>query len=243
MPATPPRPATPGQPSTERVRGIFSGIAPTYDRVNAVASFGVDSHWRRAVVRLSGVTRSSTVLDLCCGTGDLALAMAERGHAERVVATDFVPEMLDLAKAKAAKVPAGARIDFVQADAQDLPFDDGSFDIATVGFGVRNLPDRSANFREVHRVLRPGGRYLVLEFSRPPFRPFRAVYHWYLRTVVPWLGEVIAHDREAYRYLNDSVLEFPAQVALAAELHAAGFSEVRWRSLTFGIVAVHSAVK
>lgn len=243
MPATPPRSATPGRPSTERVRGIFSSIAPTYDRINALASFGADSRWRRAVVRLSGVTRGSAVLDLCSGTGDLALTMARRGRPERVVATDFVPEMLELARAKFAKVSLETVVDLVQADAQALPFDDGSFDVATVGFGVRNLPDRPANFREVHRVLKPGGRYLVLEFSRPPFRPFRAVYHWYLRTVPPWLGLVIAHDREAYQYLNDSVLEFPSQVALAAELYAAGFSEVRWHNLTFGVVAVHVAVK
>ncbi len=233
----------PGQPSTERVQGIFAGIAGDYDRVNAVASMGVDRLWRLATVRLSGVRSSHRVLDLCCGTGELALAMARRGRPAEVLATDFVPEMLELAEAKAASIVPRPRVRFEQADAQSLPYEDESFDVATVGFGVRNLPDRAANFREVHRVLKPGGRYLVLEFSRPPFAPFRSAYHWYLRTVVPWLGGLLAGDRDSYQYLNDSILGFPGQVALAAELHAAGFESVSWRNLTFGVVAVHVARK
>lgn len=243
MPAPIHRRPSPGRPSTERVRGIFSGIAGDYDRVNAVASLGIDRLWRHAAVRLAEVHPSSRVLDLCCGTGELALAMARRGRPAEVVATDFVPEMLALARAKAEAISPGPPVRFEPADAQDLPYEDESFDVATVGFGVRNLPDRAANFREVHRVLKPGGRYVVLEFSRPPFAPFRSVYRWYLRTVIPWLGGVLAGDRASYQYLNDSILEFPGQVALAAELHAAGFSNVSWRNMTFGVVAVHIARK
>lgn len=243
MPLPPRRRSGPGQPSTARVRGIFAGIAGSYDRVNAAASFGIDGLWRRSVVRMARVRSDSRVLDLCCGTGDLALAMARRGRPAEVVATDFVPEMLALARQKASKRLPSTPIVFAEADAQALPFDDASFDIVTVGFGVRNLPDRAANLREVHRVLRPGGRYLILEFSRPPLTLFRAVYHWYLRSVVPWLGGVIANDRASYQYLNDSILEFPSQVALAAELYAAGFESVSWSNLTFGIVAVHVATR
>ncbi|MBA4370904.1 MAG: bifunctional demethylmenaquinone methyltransferase/2-methoxy-6-polyprenyl-1,4-benzoquinol methylase UbiE [Coriobacteriaceae bacterium] len=230
-----------GEATTERVQGIFSGIAGSYDLINALASFGIDRLWRRAVVRMSGAGPDTRVLDLCCGTGDLALAMARLARPAVLVATDFVPEMLAIAERKAARHPAGPAPEFRQADAQALPFEDASFDVVTVGFGVRNLPDRTANFREVLRVLAPGGRYVVLEFSRPPSRVFRALYHWYLRSVVPWLGGLFAHDRESYRYLNDSILRFPVQDVLARELEDAGFAEVSWRDLTFGIVAVHVA--
>lgn len=243
MPEEGPASVTPGQATTERVRGIFSGIAADYDRLNAVLSLGLDALWRRSVVRMSGVTSESRVLDLCCGTGDLALAMARHGRPAEVLATDFVPEMMAVAERKAAKRPLPAPLRFAQADAQALPFADESFDVVTVGFGVRNLPDRAADFREVRRVLRPGGRYLILEMSRPPFAPYRAVYHWYLRNMVPWIGGVVSGDRAAYRYLSDSILEFPSQAALTAELYAAGFGAVGYRDLAGGIVAVHVATK
>jgi demethylmenaquinone methyltransferase/2-methoxy-6-polyprenyl-1,4-benzoquinol methylase len=151
--------------------------------------------------------------------------------------------MLEVGREKAAAYEGETKIEFQVVDAQDLPFPDESFDVVTVAFGVRNLPDRAANFREVHRVLAPGGRYVVLEFSRPPFAVFRAFYHFYLRTVIPFLGGRLTGDRESFQYLNDSILAFPGQVALAGELHRAGFAEVRWHNLTFGIVAVHVAVK
>lgn len=243
MPAQMQQGPSAGLPSTERVHGIFSSIARDYDRLNAILSLGVDESWRRRVVELSGVTSESRVLDLCSGTGDLALTMARRGRPAEVVATDFTPEMLAIAEQKAALRPVPVPLTFGLADAQALPFADESFDVVTVGFGVRNLPDRAANFHEVRRVLKPGGRYLVLEMTRPPFVPFRALYHWYLRTVVPWVGGVVSGNREAYRYLNASILEFPTQMALAAELHAAGFESVRYRNLTLGIVAVHVATK
>jgi demethylmenaquinone methyltransferase/2-methoxy-6-polyprenyl-1,4-benzoquinol methylase len=232
-----------GRPTTDRVKHIFSTIAPEYDRFNAISSLGVDRRWRRRAVALARLKRTSEVLDLAAGTGDLTLALARYGGPASVLSTDFVPEMLEVGKVKAAGYEGDTAIDFAVVDAQDLPFDDASFDVVTVAFGVRNLPDRAANFREVHRVLRPGGRYVVLEFSRPPFPPFRAAYHFYLKTVIPFLGGRLTGDRESFQYLNDSILRFPGQVALAGELHKAGFGEVTWRNLTFGIVAVHVAVK
>lgn len=233
----------PGQPTTDRVRSIFSKIAPDYDRFNALSSLGTDKGWRKKTVALAGLKRDSVVLDLAAGTGDLTMAIARQGRPARVVSTDFVPEMLEVAKEKATRYDGPTTIDFAIADAQDLPFDDASFDVVTIAFGVRNLPDRAANFREVVRVLKPGGRYLVLEFTRPPFPPFRAAYHAYLRTVIPALGGMVAGDRASFEYLNESILAFPRQVALAAELHKAGFSAVSWHNLTFGIVAVHVATK
>ncbi|MDH4140588.1 MAG: class I SAM-dependent methyltransferase, partial [Coriobacteriia bacterium] len=129
------------------------------------------------------------------------------------------------------------------ADAQALPFPDASFDVVTVAFGVRNLPDRDANFAEVHRVLNPGGRYVILEFSRPPFAPFRWAYHFYLRRVIPLIGGMLTRDRGSFEYLNNSILHFPDQPSLAADLRRAGFDAVSWRNLTGGIVALHTAVK
>lgn len=236
-------PDAPGRPTTDRVKQIFSTIAPEYDRFNALSSLGIDRRWRARAVRMANLKRTSEVLDLAAGTGDLTIALARLGGPARVLSTDFVPEMLDVGRTKAAAFEGDTVIDFEVVDAQDLPFPDESFDVVTVAFGVRNLPDRAANFRQVHRVLRPGGRYVVLEFSRPPFPLFRALYHFYLRTVIPFLGGRLTGERESFQYLNDSILRFPGQVALAGELHRAGFGEVTWRNLTFGIVAVHVAVK
>jgi len=230
-----------GTPTTERVKGIFSRLAPRYDAFNLVSSFGLDRWWRRVAVRTARLTPDSEVLDLACGTGDLALALARLGRPKSVLATDFVEEMLEVAKRKAARYEGPTAISFAQADAQALPFSDASFDVVTIAFGVRNLPDRAANFREVRRVLRPGGRYIILEFSRPPFAPFRAVYHAYLRWVIPAVGALVAGDRASFEYLNASIRAFPAQEDLARELEAAGFSRVSWRNLSGGIVAIHVA--
>lgn len=232
-----------GTPTTEKVQAIFQDLAPDYDRFNKLSSLGIDRLWRRATVKLARLNRNSRVLDLAAGTGDLTMALANLGAPASVMVTDFVPEMLDVAREKAAGYAGDTKIDFATADAQDLPFSDAAFDVVTIAFGVRNLPDRSANFREVFRVLRPGGRYVVLEMSRPPFAPFRALYHFYLHTVIPTLGGLLTGNRAPFEYLRDSILGFPGQVALAGELHKAGFGEVTWRNLSGGIVAVHVAVK
>ena len=237
-------PEEPGVATTERVRGIFAGIAGRYDLFNRLSSFGIDRSWRRRTVHLAALKPESRVLDLCSGTGDLALALARQGQPAEVVATDFTPEMLEIAEAKATRVGFGhTTVSFRLADAQSLPFPDASFDVVTVAFGVRNLPDRTANFREVHRVLKPGGRYVICEFSRPPFFLWRWIYHVYLRVVIPAIGGVLTRDRASFQYLNDSIRLFPRQPALAAELRAAGFPAVSWTNLTGGIVALHVAVK
>jgi len=233
----------PGRPTTERVRGIFSSIADRYDLFNAMASMGIDRGWRRELVRACTLTPASRVLDLCSGTGDVAFALAEQGRPAEVVATDFVPEMLAVAEKKAAERRPETPVLFSVADAQDLPFPDASFDVATVAFGVRNLPERERNFAEVLRVLKPGGRYVILEFSTPSFAPWRAAYHVYLRQAIPAIGGVLTGDRAGFVYLNDSIRQFPTQPQLAAELRDAGFSAITWKDLTGGIVAIHTAVK
>lgn len=233
----------PGRPTTERVFGIFSRIADRYDVFNAMASLGIDRTWRRRLVKAAALTSQSRVLDLCSGTGDVAFALAEQGRPAEVIATDFVPEMLAVAEKKAAERKLATPICFSVADAQSLPFADESFDVVTVAFGVRNLPHRELNFAEVLRVLKPGGRYVILEFSRPPFPPWRGVYHVYLRHAIPAIGGVLTGDRAGFVYLNDSIRQFPAQAELAAELRAAGFSAISWKNLTGGVVALHTAVK
>ncbi len=234
---------TPGRPTTERVQGIFSSIADRYDVFNAMASLGIDRGWRKQLVRACALNSDSRVLDLCSGTGDVAFALAEQGRPAEVVATDFVPEMLAVAEKKAVERRTETPVLFSVADAQDLPFPDESFDVVTVAFGVRNLPERERNFTEVLRVLKPGGRYVILEFSTPGFAPWRAVYHVYLRQAIPAIGGVLTGDRAGFVYLNDSIRQFPTQPQLTAELREAGFSAISWKDLTGGIVALHTAVK
>ena len=232
-----------GHPTSERVSGIFSAIADRYDVFNTMASLGIDRGWRRELVRAAHLSPSSRVLDLAAGTGDVAFAVANLGRPAEVVATDFVPEMLAIAEKKSAENPPAVPVSFSLADAQELPFDDDSFDVVTVAFGVRNFPDRERNFREVLRVLRSGGRYIILEFSRPTFAPWRGVYHVYLRHAIPAIGGALTGDRDGFVYLNDSIRQFPTQAQLAAELRRAGFTTISWKDLSGGVVALHTAVK
>jgi len=231
-----------GVPTADKVKGIFANIAGRYDLLNSLSSLGMHHAWRRRTVRGAGLTAGCAVLDLAAGTGDLSLAFARTGVPASVLGTDFVPEMLEVAVRKAGEWPGPVDLRFEVQDAQALTLPDATYDVVSISFGLRNLPDRAANMREVLRVLKPGGRYVILEFSRPQawFRPF---YHFYLRFVIPSLGALIAHDRESYTYLGDSIRKFPPAEALAGELRVAGFSAVRWVSMTFGVVALHVATK
>ncbi|NTU70772.1 MAG: bifunctional demethylmenaquinone methyltransferase/2-methoxy-6-polyprenyl-1,4-benzoquinol methylase UbiE [Coriobacteriia bacterium] len=232
-----------GHPTSERVSSIFTSIADRYDTFNSMASMGIDRGWRRELVRAAHLTPSSRVLDLASGTGDVAFAVANLGHPAEVVATDFNAEMLAVAKAKAEQNPPAVPVSFSIADAQALPFDDATFDVVTVAFGVRNFPDREKNFAEVLRVLKPSGRYIILEFSRPNLAVWRGVYHLYLRHAIPAIGGALTGDRDGFVYLNDSIRQFPAQAELAAELRRSGFTTISWKDMSGGIVALHTAVK
>jgi len=244
---TPPRDAVEaaeaGRPTTEKVRGVFSHIARRYDLMNSVMSFGLHHVWRRRTVAEAGLTPGCTVLDVAAGTGDLALALARTGLPSKVVATDFVSEMLDIARAKAVGWSGPTELEFEIQDGQALTFPDASFDVVTVSFGVRNMPDRAAAFSESLRVLKDGGRYLILEFSAPRSALFRPLFKLYTGVIVPLLGAVIAGDRASYQYLNDSIMQFPAPELLGDELCAAGFSQVRWVPMLFGAVNLHVATK
>lgn len=233
----------PGQPTAERVSGIFSKIAGRYDLFNILSSMGIDRLWRRVLVKQCALSCDSRVLDLASGTGDVAFTIARLGKPGSIMATDFCPEMLEVAKQKYARGSFETPIEFKVVDAQDIPFDDASFDVVTVAFGVRNMPERMTAYHEAHRVLGDGGRYVILEFSKPPFAPWRALYHVYLRIVIPFLGGLLTGDRAGFVYLNDSIRAFPDQETLAADLRAAGFSSVSYRNLTGGIAAIHTAIK
>lgn len=232
-----------GVPSEERVRAIFSRIAGRYDLFNKLSSLGVDRLWRRALVKACDLGGTEQVLDIASGTGDVAFTIARIGRPRSILATDLVPEMLAVAERKYAASDIATPISFQVVDAQDIPLADESFDVVTVAFGVRNMPDRLQAYREARRVLRPGGRYVILEFSTPPWSVWRALYHLYLRVVIPGLGGLLTGKRADFVYLNDSIREFPQQEELVSHLRDAGFSQVTYRNLSGGIAALHTAIK
>ena len=221
-------------PAAAEIRSMFSAIAGRYDLLNRVLSLGTDRSWRRRTCDLLGVRPGMLAADLCCGTGDLALALSGRGA--RVVAADFSHEMLTRAAVKGVTLPA-------EADCLRLPFRDGTFDRVTVGFGVRNLQDLEAGLREIKRILRPGGIAGILEFARPTPAPFRMLYHTYLRVLVPALGAVLSGKGSAYGYLSSSIREFPDQERMTALLGDAGFSPVRHADFARGIAALYIATR
>jgi demethylmenaquinone methyltransferase/2-methoxy-6-polyprenyl-1,4-benzoquinol methylase len=226
----------------EQVNRMFDRVAGRYDLLNAVMSAGLHHRWRQRAAERAELAPGDAALDVCCGTGDMALELARRVSPEgHVIGCDFSEPMLDLAREKAASAGAGS-VRFEWADALQLPYDAGSFDAVTVGFGVRNFADRGRGIAEMTRVLRPGGRLVILEITRPARPPLSTFYSLWFDRIVPLLGR-LSGNAEAYSYLPESVRSFPSPAALAAELDAAGLSGIRWTILAGGIIAVHSGVK
>lgn len=224
---------------------MFGAIAPTYDLLNHVLSLNIDRCWRRRTTRIVPPIGSGPILDLCTGTGDLALAYwrASRGRAP-VIGADFCGEMLDRAEQKIGKTGATASIRFVQADAQKLPFPSDHFQIVCVAFGLRNITDTDRGLAEMVRVARPGGRIAILEFSKPSGSIFGRLYRWYFRFLLPMVGQAISRSRDnAYRYLPQSVQEFPDGEALAERLRCSGLTQVFFRPFTFGIATLYVGTK
>jgi demethylmenaquinone methyltransferase/2-methoxy-6-polyprenyl-1,4-benzoquinol methylase len=222
---------------------VFGGIASRYDLANHVLSCGVDSCWRRTAVAMAAPGTGDRLLDMCCGTGDFAFAFA-RASAGRITGCDFSPEMIELAGTKEGRFKrrgkyAAVDMDWQVCDCTATDIESESFDIVSCAFGVRNMADLSAGLAEMHRLLRPGGRACVLEFSLPKNAVIRAAYLPYFRWILPVLGGLISGDYGAYRYLAESVRRWDRQVDLAALLQKAGFREVVARPLTFGIATVH----
>jgi demethylmenaquinone methyltransferase/2-methoxy-6-polyprenyl-1,4-benzoquinol methylase len=231
--------------SGNRVQQMFGAIAPRYDRMNHLLSLNVDRYWRWRTVRIVDPRGSAPILDVCTGTGDLALAFARRTRgAIPIMAADFCPEMLELGRQKSRRAGYDRAVTFVEADAQTLPFDSGTFQIVSVAFGLRNVADTDQGLREMARVCQAGGRVAVLEFSMPRRQPLRGLYGWYFRHVLPRVGQLLArNDHAAYHYLPQSVGEFPQGEALAGRMAAAGLHDVRYYALTGGLATLYVGVK
>jgi demethylmenaquinone methyltransferase/2-methoxy-6-polyprenyl-1,4-benzoquinol methylase len=240
-------------PRNIQIRDNFDAIAAKYDLTNRVISLGIDLHWRRvAVGQLRGLPSDGTVLDLACGTCDMALEVLRQRRAARVVGADLSRVMLGLAQKKVAQRLAGRSgaapngigpVSLVNAPAEALPFADASFDAITIAFGIRNVPDFMAGLKEMLRVLRPGGRACILEFSTPPSKLWWKMYNYYFFNVLPRIGGMITGREAAYRYLTDSVALFPDATEFKAAMEEAGYAGVSYLTMNGGIVCVHTGVK
>jgi demethylmenaquinone methyltransferase / 2-methoxy-6-polyprenyl-1,4-benzoquinol methylase len=225
-----------------QVRGMFDRIAGVYDPMNTAMTAGLHHRWRALAADRAQLAPGDGALDVCCGTGDLAFELRRRcGAGGKVVGSDFSEPMLELARRKALRrgVPD---VRFEWADALELPYEDGSFDAVTVGFGVRNLADVERGIAEMARVLRDGGRLVILEITQPTRPPLSWFHGLWFDRIVPRLG-ALAGDRDAYTYLPESVKRFPSPLGLAAIMDRAGFERIRWTLLAGGIIAIHSGVR
>ncbi len=221
------------------IRDMFDAIAPRYDLLNRLLSLGIDRRWRTFAVGQLQVPAGGKVLDVATGTGDVALEIASRTpDSVRIVGEDFTQGMLVHGREKIHKSPYRHRIHLVNAPCEAMPHPSSTFDGVTIAFGIRNVVDRPAGLREMCRVLKPGGRAVILEFSNPPSRLFKALYYFYFRRILPAIGGLFS-QRSAYQYLPDSVLEFPDREVFKKMMAEAGFSEVRHFDLTFGIATVY----
>lgn len=220
---------------------MFDRISGVYDRMNRVMTAGLDQAWRERAAERARLEPGMKALDLCCGTGDLALALAERvGPEGSVTGADFSNPMLELARGKASAAGTG-QVTFQWADALDLPFGDGAFDAVTIAFGARNLADLDRGLAEMKRVLVPGGRLVILEITQPRRQPLAGFFSIWFDRIVPQLGR-LAGNAPAYTYLPESVRSFPDAPALAARMDAAGLRHIRWTLLAGGIIAIHSGL-
>ena len=232
------------KPDPEAVRATFESVAPRYDLANHFLSGGIDFYWRKKLVKLAAEQTCDHVLDLATGSGDVLFALRDGlPHETAITGVDFCEPMLEEARNK--REVKGLDEDsnkFLWGDCLSLDFPDNSFDLITISFGLRNLADREKGLKEMNRVLKPGGRLIVLEFSQPFFW-FRPFYYFYLRLILPWMARLVTGDRDAYLYLGSSISAFPDRFGLVREFENAGFEKIRFTSLTFAIVALHLGYK
>ena len=227
-----------------RVREVFDSVAAQYDLMNDLMSGGLHRLWKRFTIELSAVRSGQTVLDIAGGTGDLAAKFSKLVGADgKVILADINAAMLSVGRDRLIDRGALSNIDVVQADAQFLPFDDNSIDCITIAFGLRNVTDKAKALRSMHRVLKPGGRVLVLEFSKPTSPLLSKVYDAYSFSALPAMGKLITDDADSYRYLAESIRKHPDQESLLEMVEDAGFVDCRYHNMTGGIVAVHRGIK
>ena len=233
----------PVEEKTGLVHEVFESVAGKYDLMNDLMSLGVHRLWKRDFVANSGVRLGHQVLDLAGGTGDIAALLCERvGKSGRVVLSDINEAMLEVGRQRLEDRGITGNISYSLANAEKLPFSDGEFDAVTIAFGLRNVTDKDAALREMFRVLRPGGKALILEFSQVQPELLKKMYDSYSFGILPVLGKLVAGDEDSYRYLAESIRQHPPQEELAEMMRSAGFEEVRFRNLTGGVVAVHSGI-
>ena len=238
----------PGEQRAAKVGELFGAIARRYDLINDIQSFGIHRRWKKRVIGLTRVQPGERALDLCCGTGDLTFALAEKGA--DVIGLDFSEPMLKVAREKSARfnpaderiIPSG-KIQFIRGDAQQIPFPADSFEVLTIGYGLRNLADLDAGLGDMLRVTRPGGRLVALEFGKPANAAWRAIYFCYLRFMLPVFGKVLCGDSAAYAYILESLSHYPAQQRVAEKLAQTGWRNVRVMNLIGGVMSIHYAEK
>ena len=227
-----------------RVRSVFASVAGKYDLMNDLMSFGVHRLWKKFTLSLTGLKPGQHALDVAGGTGDLAAGLLRQvGKSGRVVLSDINPSMLEVGRDRLLDRGFVGNVECLVADAENLPFDDNSFDCVTIGFGLRNVTDKPAALRSMHRVLKPGGQLMVLEFSTPVAAGLKPVYDAYSFNVLPVLGRLVAQDAASYRYLAESIRMHPDQETLLEMLREAGFAQSRYHNLSGGIVALHRGYK
>ncbi len=223
------------------VQGVFGSVAPRYDLMNDLMSWGIHRLWKRAMIDTLNPRKGWTLVDLAGGTGDISFAFLERIKGEgRAIVCDLTPDMIAVGRDRALDRAILSGIDWVAGAAEKIPLADRTADAVTIAFGLRNVTDMDAVLHEAHRVLKVGGRFLCLEFSRVPHDWLRAAYDWYSFQVIPRMGKMVAGDDAPYRYLVESIRRFPPPKRLAAKMQEAGFTNVRWQSMAGGIVALHS---
>ena len=230
----------PGEKRAAQVHELFARIAPRYDLINDLQSFGLHRWWKRRLVRLTRIRPGQQALDVCCGTGDIAFALARLGAT--VTGLDFSEPMLGIARAKNSKSKA-LNPGFLQGDAQQLPFSSDTFDVVTVGYGLRNLASWETGLAEMRRVAKPGGRLLVLDFGKPDWVPWRSLYFAYLRWFVPVLGRVSCGDAAAYSYILESLEHYPAQRGVEAQMRTLGLKNVLSLNLLGGVMSINYGEK
>jgi demethylmenaquinone methyltransferase/2-methoxy-6-polyprenyl-1,4-benzoquinol methylase len=227
-----------------RVRSVFESVAGKYDVMNDLMSLGAHRLWKRFTLSLTGLRPGQSALDVAGGTGDLSLGLLKQvGKSGRVVLSDVNPAMLEIGRDRLLDAGHVGNVECIVADAEQLPFEDNAFDCLTIGFGLRNVTDKAAALRSMHRVLKPGGQLLVLEFSTPVAPGLKPIYDAYSFNVLPLLGRLVAQDAASYRYLAESIRMHPNQETLLQMLRTAGFAQARYHNLSGGIVAVHRGYK